>query len=81
MGRNGRMKLLTSTICVWWIFIAIIFTFPYLLISIQFDAGFNVSDWNEFHRFCYIKFVCILTALHLMAVALNELIKDKYNQR
>lgn len=69
------MKLLTSIICAWWIFIAIIFTFPYLWISIQFDAGFNVSDWNELHRFCYIKFVCILTSLNLMAVALNELIK------
>lgn len=55
MGWNDRMKLLTSIICAWWIFIAIIFTFPYLLISIQFDAGFNVSVGTNFIDFVILN--------------------------
>lgn len=38
------MKSFAITVCGWWVLIAMIFIMPYLIVSIQLDAGFNVSD-------------------------------------
>ena len=75
MEWNNRMKLLTSTIFIWWFLITIIFIFPYLLISIPFNAGFDVSNWSEHHRYYYVGLVCVTTMLSLGMIVLNELFK------
>lgn len=70
------MKSSMSSVWVWWTFVAISFIIPYLFVSIEFEAGFNISDWNELHRQRYVGFVFITALLSFGITALCEYIKD-----
>lgn len=66
------MKSFAITVCGWWALIAMIFIMPYLIVSIQLDAGFNVSDWDESHRSTYVLSVYMTAILSLGTAVLDE---------
>ena len=45
---------------------------PYLIVGIQLDAGFNVSDWDESHRSTYVLSVYMTAILSLGTAVLDE---------
>lgn len=74
------MKSSVVTIGLWWILLIISFVFPYWCISTEFNAGFNVSDWNEFHRQQYVEFVYFLVILIYGPITLSEYINNHFDQ-
>ena len=66
------MKSFVITVCGWWVLIAMIFIMPYLIVGIQLDAGFNVSDWDESQKSTYHKSVYMTAILSLGTAVLDE---------
>ena len=66
------MKSFVITVCGWWVLIAMIFIMPYLIVGIQLDAGFNVSDWDESLRSTYVLSVYMTAILSLGTAVLDE---------
>lgn len=71
------MKSFAITVCGWWVLIAMIFIMPYLIVGIQLDAGFNVSDWDESHRSTYVLSVYMTAILSLGTAVLDEFFNHK----
>lgn len=63
-------------IWLWWVYVGVIFIFPYLFISI--DVGFNVSDWSEYYRYLYVGSILFIATIGFFITLLYEFIKNKY---